>query len=101
MTRDEYAAYLLEPHWRYIRAWKLHLQLYTCADCGYRKFPYKWGMPMGLEVHHLTYFRLGREKLADLLVLCEKCHATRHGKSHLGHVIGFWSLREILAGEAA
>lgn len=32
-----------------------------------------------LEVHHLTYERLGCEAPDDLLVLCGRCHATFHG----------------------
>ena len=27
-----------------------------------------------IEVHHLTYERLGKERLSDLQVLCEDCH---------------------------
>src|SRR5260221_2534802 len=27
-----------------------------------------------LEVHHRTYVRLGRERVADLTTLCEPCH---------------------------
>lgn len=29
---------------------------------------------MPLQVHHLTYARLGKEKLSDLRVTCESCH---------------------------
>lgn len=101
MNKTEYAEYLLTPHWRDTRIWKLHLERWTCADCGYRRFPYKRGMPMGLDVHHLTYARLGREALADILVLCEACHAARHGLPYIGHCIGFWSVREVLTGKAS
>lgn len=31
-----------------------------------------------LEAHHLTYARLGREKPADLIVLCHACHQAEH-----------------------
>ncbi len=33
-----------------------------------------------LEVHHLTYERLGYERLTDLMVLCHACHAEAHGQ---------------------
>ena len=32
-----------------------------------------------LEVHHLSYARLGRELPDDLIVLCPACHAIAHG----------------------
>lgn len=31
-----------------------------------------------LHVHHLTYERLGREKMKDLQILCADCHVTHH-----------------------
>ena len=35
-----------------------------------------------LEVHHLTYERLGHEHPEDLIVLCPACHAAEHGLEH-------------------
>jgi len=34
----------------------------------------------GLEVHHRTYNRIGRELTTDLITLCRSCHE-RHHKS--------------------
>lgn len=34
-----------------------------------------------LEVHHLTYARLGNERLADLITVCKKCHSAIHKQS--------------------
>jgi len=31
-----------------------------------------------LEVHHLNYGQLGRERLSNLKVLCKKCHMQEH-----------------------
>ncbi len=31
-----------------------------------------------LNVHHQTYFRLGDEKLSDLMILCQNCHKAVH-----------------------
>lgn len=31
-----------------------------------------------LNVHHKTYERLGKEKLTDLVLLCEECHNKTH-----------------------
>lgn len=35
-----------------------------------------------LEVHHLTYERIGHEHPDDLIVLCPACHADVHGIEH-------------------
>lgn len=37
-----------------------------------------------LEIHHLTYERYGRERLSDLLTLCQRCHATEHAWKRRG-----------------
>ena len=31
-----------------------------------------------LDVHHLTYVRLGKERHGDLVTLCQHCHAEQH-----------------------
>lgn len=36
------------------------------------------GSEQRLEVHHLTYARLGKEPPADLMVLCHACHQAEH-----------------------
>ncbi len=41
---------------------------YTCARCGRIK------SAANLQVHHLTYERLGNELPSDLQVLCHACH---------------------------
>jgi hypothetical protein len=42
-----------------------------CSSCP-RAFPFPF---LGLEVHHNTYVRLGRERLTDLIAVCGTCHA--------------------------
>jgi hypothetical protein len=37
-----------------------------------------------LQVHHLNYKRLGREKDRDLKVLCRRCHEFDHGIQTVG-----------------
>lgn len=37
-----------------------------CERCG--------AASVGLEVHHVTYERLGNELPSDVLVLCHRCH---------------------------
>ena len=66
---ENYADYLKSPHWKAKRKEALEYHGRKCHDCG---------ATQGLEVHHLTYKGLGREKMRDLQVLCGDCHAIRH-----------------------
>lgn len=61
-----YRDYLASPEWRGRRAEKLRHANYRCERCG--------ALGQGLEVHHLTYDRLGHELETDLQVLCPACH---------------------------
>ena len=65
-----YHKYLCSSHWLKFRQEALEHYGKKCADCGteHAKF----------DVHHLSYNRLGREELADVVVLCHKCHKLRH-----------------------
>jgi len=65
----EYGKYLQTPHWRRTRNAALMRAGYACDDCGKRS---------GLQVHHLTYERIGAELPADLCVLCDPCHGDAH-----------------------
>jgi 5-methylcytosine-specific restriction endonuclease McrA len=66
---ENYGDYLKSPHWLATRKDALDYHGRKCADCGATE---------PLEVHHVTYKRLGREKMKDLLVLCGACHRIRH-----------------------
>ena len=70
MTKEQYQEYLKTPHWKELRKRKLKQQKYTCEVCDCK---------FHLQVHHLTYERLGHERLKDLAVLCPKCHKLIHG----------------------
>lgn len=65
-----YREYLKTPHWKKFRQKILRIAKFQCFDCGSVNAP--------LEVHHLHYNTLGREKPRDCLVLCRGCHAARH-----------------------
>jgi hypothetical protein len=65
-----YEAYLKSDHWQRVRRLKFARNGARCEECGGRS---------RLEVHHLSYDRLGRERLEDLKVLCRACHASAHG----------------------
>ena len=68
-----YKAYLASP------TWKLRRQAYIdsrftsndCYCCGRKYQP-------GFNLHHLTYERLGCERLNDLRMVCAPCHEEIH-----------------------
>ena len=63
----EYKEYLNSDLWKATRvmAFKKHGDICICGD-------------IATEIHHLTYSRLGRERLDDLLPLCPSCHGNYH-----------------------
>lgn len=60
-----YIAYLQSERWALIRKSVLARQNYKCGHCNTQT---------ALQVHHLTYARLGREWEHDVIALCEPCH---------------------------
>lgn len=71
-TSEDYRAeYLRSPHWRARRRIALEKAEWTCQHCGvHSRF---------LDVHHLTYDRIGQELDSDLEVICRACHKEEHG----------------------
>lgn len=67
-----YIEYLNSQHWKNLRS-KLIGVYRVCAKCGKQT--------SNIQLHHLTYKRLGREKDSDLLPLCDSCHKGEHRKS--------------------
>jgi len=65
-----YIEYMASAAWERKRQRKLKDVGFICQDCGAKR---------RLEVHHLTYARLGKERLKDLRALCHDCHKKRHG----------------------
>lgn|SRR5258707_10513860 len=69
-TKVEYSAiYLKSGHWQGQRKQALRRAKHRCQHCESTR---------RLEVHHLSYERLGREKKKDLIVLCAICHEKEH-----------------------
>lgn len=66
---QRYRDYLQSPEWRAVRAAALDRANHKCSRCG---------ATQRLEVHHLSYLRLGHEQPEDLRVLCSRCHDTEH-----------------------
>lgn len=68
-----YADYLQSPHWLRLRQRYRDTRPWECI-CGRRT---------GLQLHHITYERLGAEKLDDLRPLCRPCHSRLHELARL------------------
>ncbi len=78
--RATYREYLRSPRWRLLRWLRKVIDLGVCQDC------LKYGRirRYGLQAHHTTYANKGGnffEELDDLVMLCDSCHAKRHGKA--------------------
>ena len=64
-----YQEYLGSDHWKNIRAlWVASGYPEHCIACD----------SLSYQLHHLTYKRLGYERLTDLLPLCDRCHGDVH-----------------------
>ncbi len=72
LSRMRYADYLRTAHWRDVRAMAMLRAGRQCKRCE--------STDRRLDVHHLSYDRLGREAESDLTVLCAVCHAIAHGR---------------------
>jgi hypothetical protein len=69
---EGYDDYLRSSHWINLRAMMRARAGGCCKRCGCAS--------KRLEIHHLTYERIGRELESDLIALCPGCHAEEHGK---------------------
>lgn len=66
-SQAEYNAYINSDEWREKARRIRERDGYRCQICGASDVP--------LEVHHLTYARLRRERDDDLITLCHDCHS--------------------------
>jgi hypothetical protein len=66
----EYLTHKLSP-WQNLRA-QVKARDKVCTSCGKNS-----GI---MDVHHITYARIGNESLEDLRLLCRACHGEEHGK---------------------
>jgi 5-methylcytosine-specific restriction endonuclease McrA len=65
-----YNEYLRTPQWQAKRAKVMERSGGICEGCLERP---------AVQVHHLTYIRVGREMLFDLVAICIECHEEVHG----------------------
>lgn len=70
LTRKEYGEYLFSEHWKDVKSrfWQSRMPK-SCFVCGSHE---------QLQLHHKTYKRLFRERLTDLVLLCDTCHSGVH-----------------------
>lgn len=73
MNKTTYKRYLRTQNWQKLRFEVLKRSGGKCERCGYQ--PYKRG---GLQIHHLSYDRVGHESLEDLIAICPRCHMEIH-----------------------
>ena len=71
MNKQKYREYLKSDHWKNFRIEYYKANERKCIECGSTN---------DLNLHHLTYERLGREKLEDVVCLCNTCHFKLHEK---------------------
>jgi 5-methylcytosine-specific restriction endonuclease McrA len=67
--KQRYYKYLKSNQWREKRRTALEFYGNRCGLCGSR---------YDLEIHHRDYDNIFKEKIEDLMILCETCHAKHH-----------------------
>ena len=73
------SVYLQSKHWKQMRETVYEYYNHECQRCGDT-------IPLEVaNIHHRTYKRLGNEKVTDLILYCEKCHACIHKSKRKGH----------------
>lgn len=69
--RVPYRAYLRSREWADLRERYRRRRRWLCASCFDGD---------DLELHHVTYRRLGHERLDDVVPLCDPCHRALHAR---------------------
>ena len=68
----DYGSYLKSAEWFHKRTLVLIRAEWICEV--------RWCLNLAQDVHHLTYDRLGNEKLEDLKAVCRWHHTLIHGR---------------------
>lgn len=72
-TMCKYEDYIKKhPRWKKVREARLRFDCFHCVVC-HRDLS---GEPY--QTHHLSYQRLGRERIRDVVTMCDSCHHTFH-----------------------
>lgn len=72
--RKFYLEYLASDKWKLLRQFVFELRDGKCEQCGKQFKSHK----ESYHCHHVSYERLGSEKLSDLSLLCNECHTKVH-----------------------
>jgi len=72
MTKSEYQRYLCSREWAVLKEQVLRRSRGRCERCFEGKYE---------STHHVTYERIGHERVEDLLGVCNKCHKFLSGKT--------------------
>lgn len=90
-----YAEYMRSPHWKAVKARYRASDLPQDCICG----------EQDVQLHHMTYERIGREELTDLTPLCARCHALVHVLEFRGEItldfVGFFDSGRAAEGRRA
>ena len=74
MQSEEYRRYIRSPEWEKKKAERMRIDNYSCVMCGRSREHCRT-----LQVHHITYARLGNENIyTDLCTVCGSCHKKLH-----------------------
>jgi 5-methylcytosine-specific restriction endonuclease McrA len=65
----KYLKYLQSEQWKEIRSLMFGIYGEKCSLCDCKE---------NLEIHHKTYKNLFKEKVTDLMILCQTCHFKEH-----------------------
>ena len=69
MSRANKRKYLQSAQWKALKVKALERDNHQCVECG---------SPYTLDLHHITYTRLGNERLSDVAILCREFHSQKH-----------------------
>ena len=61
----EHHAHIRSARWRWLVEERKSKVGHKCEVCGFRKY---------LQGHHVTYERLGCERIGDIRIVCRACH---------------------------
>lgn len=69
MSREDKLAYMQSSEWLALKHVRLTIDNNQCVHCH---------STTNLHLHHITYARLGVEKISDVCILCSTCHNNLH-----------------------
>jgi hypothetical protein len=71
----DYESYLLTKHWMQLRKTIYNKRNHKCDRCKKEIVHF--------QLHHITYKRIGKERMSDIRLLCFDCHELIHLKKDI------------------